>query len=258
MNDSFPLAVVGDVHGDVGWLRTLVMSCARESVRTILQVGDMGLDWPGRNRARMEARVGRLLADAGITMLTCGGNHDNWDTLSSLPVQPDGLATWRPHIRFLPRGGRTVVEGLVVGGLGGAFSVDGPPLRTAGKDWWPTEEPTEAEARKLIAGGPVDILLAHDVPAAVPMKGDMDLPSDVVAKANRTRDLLQMVVDELKPPHLFAGHWHTRVIHELNHPDGRRTRVDVLAQEYRPWGNAVLVTPGPMPLTIEPLHVRGT
>jgi hypothetical protein len=36
MNETFPLAVVGDVHGDVGWLRTLVMSCARENVRYVL------------------------------------------------------------------------------------------------------------------------------------------------------------------------------------------------------------------------------
>lgn len=257
MNEIFPLAVAGDIHGDVGWLRTLVISCARENVRTILQVGDLGADWPGRGRARMEARLERLLADAGITMLTCGGNHDNWDTLGALPVQPDGLATWRPHIRFLPRGGRTVVEGLVVGGLGGAFSVDGPPLRTPGKDWWPTEQPTEAEARNLITGGPVDILLTHDVPAAVPMKSELNLPIDVVAKANRTRELLQMVVDELEPPHLFAGHWHARLTHDLRHDSGRTTRVDVLAQEHHPWGNAVLVTPGPVPLTIEPLHIRG-
>lgn len=113
-----PLAVVGDVHGDIQWLRDVAASCARENVRTILQVGDLGLDWPGRNRARMEARLERLLAEQDMTMITCGGNHDNWDTLSALETEPDGLATWRPHIRFLPRGGRTEIAGLVVGGLG--------------------------------------------------------------------------------------------------------------------------------------------
>jgi hypothetical protein len=257
MNEMPPLAVVGDVHGDIQWLRDVVLSCARENVRTILQVGDLGLDWPGRNRARMETRLERLLAEEGMTMVTCGGNHDNWDTLSSLTVQPDGLATWRPHIRFLPRGGRATIEGLTVGGLGGAFSVDGPPLRTEGKDWWANEELTLEEAKSLIAGGPVAILLTHDVPAGVPMKSEMDLPMDVLARANRTRDLIQMAVDELKPPNLFAGHWHARVTHELQYPGGERTRVDVLAHEYHRWGNAVLVRRGPVSLTIEPLQVKG-
>lgn len=257
MNDTPPLAVVGDVHGDIQWLKDVALSCARKNVRTILQVGDLGLDWPGRNRARMEKRLERFLADEGMTMVTCGGNHDNWDTLSTLPIQPDGLATWRPHIRFLPRGGRTTIEGLTVGGLGGAFSVDGPPLRTEGKDWWANEEPTMEEARNLVAGGRVDILLSHDVPAAVPMQSEMDLPADVLARANGTRDLLQLVVDELKPRHVFAGHWHVRVTHELRHASGESTRVDVLAHEYQRLGNAVLVGPGPLPLSIEPLHVRG-
>ncbi|PTT70194.1 metallophosphoesterase family protein [Arthrobacter sp. HMWF013] len=257
MNEMRPLAVVGDVHGDIQWLRDVAVSCARENVRTILQVGDLGLDWPGRNRARLETRLERLLAAEGMTMVTCGGNHDNWDTLSSLPVQPDGLATWRPHIRFLPRGRRATIEGLTVGALGGAFSLDGPPLRTEGKDWWANEEPTPEEALNLVAGGHVDILLTHDVPAGVPMKSEMDLPADVLARANQTREIIQMVVDELKPGHVFCGHWHVQVTHELQHPTGERTRVNVLAHEYNRWGNAVLVRPGPLTLTVESLHVRG-
>lgn len=257
ISNKAPFAVVGDVHGDIQWLRDVVVSCARENVWTILQVGDLGLDWPGRNRARMEARLERLLADEGMTMVTCGGNHDNWDTLSALVTEPDGLATWRPHIRFLPRGGRTEIAGLTVGALGGACSIDGPPFRTEGKDWWANEEPTLEEANHLIAGGPVNVLLAHDVPAAVPMKSDMDLPINLLAKANRTRELLQTVVDELKPRYLFAGHWHQRVTHELLHATGERTRVEVLAHEYHRWGNAVLVQPGPLLLAIEPLHIKG-
>ncbi|MFD1846745.1 hypothetical protein ACFSFX_09065, partial [Arthrobacter flavus] len=161
------------------------------------------------------------------------------------------------HRRWTANGGptRTVIEGLTVGGLGGAFSID-QKYRTEGKDWWPNEEPTPEQAEQLLANGPVDILITHDVPVSVPMKSDLKLTADVISEAARTRILLDEVVRKLRPPHLFAGHWHQRRIHELKHEDGSVTRVDVLANELANNGNAVLVWPDEtMPLRVEPLRV---
>jgi hypothetical protein len=126
-------------------------------------------------RARYEDKLNRCLLEFGITLIVSGGNHDNWDTLEKLPVEEDGLATFRSNIRVLPGGGRTQIGGLVVGALGGAFSVD-QELRTEGKDWWSNEEPTPKEAQKLIADGPVDVLITHDAPAGVPLKSEFNLP----------------------------------------------------------------------------------
>lgn len=167
-----------------------------------------------------------------------------------------GLATFRGNIRVLPRGGRTTIGGLVVGGLGGAFSVD-KARRREGKDWWANEEPTAEEAQKLIAGGPVDVLITHDAPAGVPVKGDFKLTPDLIERAEQTRVLLREVVDELAPPHVFCSHWHQRRIHQITHPDGRVTRVDVLSMENSREGNGVLVWPGEPPVRIEPLFIRG-
>lgn len=251
-----PLAIFGDWHGDAGWALTPVRSAAREGVRTAIHVGDFGLDWPGAKRGRYEAKLNKCLVDLGVTLVVSGGNHDNWDTLEKLPVEPDGLATVRSNIRVLPRGGRTTVEGLIVGGLGGAFSVD-YRHRTEGKDWWANEEPTQKEAEKLVADGPLDILITHDAPSDVPLKGDIELDSHVALRANQTRLLLRQVVDSLAVPHVFCGHWHQRRIHELAHPDGRSTRVDVLNMENSRLGNGVLVWPGDAPLRIEPLAIAG-
>lgn len=256
MFDSRPLAVFGDWHGDAGWALTSVMSAAREGVRTALHVGDFGLDWPGAKRGRYESKLNKYLGELGVTLIVSGGNHDNWETLASLLVEPDGTAAVRSHIRVLPRGGRTTIEGLVVGGLGGAFSVD-YQHRTEGKDWWSTEEPTQEEAQKLVAGGPLDILITHDAPAGVPLKGDFRLSPEMAERAKRTRLLLRQVVDSLAVPHVFCGHWHQRRIHELAHPDGLSTRVDVLNMEYSRLGNGVLVWPGKVPLRVEPLPIRG-
>jgi hypothetical protein len=234
----------------------VIRSAAREGVRTLLHVGDFGLDWPGAKRGRYEARLNKHLLEFGIILILSGGNHDNWETLDRLAVQEDGLATYRSNIRILPRGSRTQICGLVVGGLGGAFSVD-HGYRTEGKDWWRNEEPTPEEAQRLIAGGPIDLLVTHDVPIGVPLKSEFDLSPELIARADRTRVLLREVVDSLAPAHVFCGHWHQRRIQELTHPDGRISRVDVLGKEHSRGGNAVLVWPGETPLRIEPLFVSG-
>jgi hypothetical protein len=219
-------------------------------------VGDFGLDWPGAKRGRYEANLNKYLFALGLTLIVSGGNHDNWETLETLPVDDDGMATFRSNIRVLPRGGRTQVEALVVGALGGAFSVD-YQHRREGRDWWRNEEPTPEEAQRLIAGGPVDVLITHDAPAGVPLKGDFELPPEIRSRAEQTRVLLRDVVDSLAPAHLFCGHWHQRRIHELTHKDGRISRVDVLDKENSRHGNAVLVWPGQTPVRIEQLVIKG-
>ncbi|WP_426763062.1 metallophosphoesterase family protein [Pseudarthrobacter sp. 1G09] len=245
----------GDWHGDTGWALASIRAAARQGVRTAIHVGDFGLDWPGPKRGRYEAKLNKYLVDLGITIIVSGGNHDNWDTLEKLTVEEDGLATIRSNIRVLPRGDRTLIEGLTVGGLGGAFSVD-YQHRTKGRDWWPNEEPTRKEAEALIAGGPLDILISHDVPAGVPLTGDFQLSPELIEKADNTRVLLREVVDSLVVPHLFCGHWHQRRTHELAHPNGNVTRVDVLNKENSRHGNGVLVWPGQVPLRIDPLDIR--
>jgi hypothetical protein len=255
-DNPVPLAVAGDWHGNLGWAISVIRSAAREGASAVLHVGDFGLDWPGPKRGRYESKLNKYLLELGVTLIVSGGNHDNWETLKRLPVETDGLATFRSNIRVLPRGGRTRIDRLVVGGLGGAFSVD-QDHRTESRDWWRNEEPTPEEARKLVAHGPVDILLTHDAPAGVPLKGDFVLPSDIYRQAEQTRVLLREVVDVLAPPHVFCGHWHQRRIHELVTPGGHISRVDVLNKEHSLEGNAVLVWPGEAPLRIEPLFIRG-
>lgn len=251
-----PIVVAGDWHGDVGFGLDAIRAAHASGVRTIIHVGDFGVDWPGATRGRFEARLGRMLVEKNVRLLVSAGNHDNWDTILKLPVGPDGLAVWRSNILILPRGGRTVVEGLTFGGLGGAYSVD-QHWRRQGRDWWFDEEPTQEEADKLVAGGHVDVLVTHDVPWGVPMTGDFELTPEMEARANETRFLLQSAVDRLLPPLVFCGHWHTRKIAQLTHSgSGKTTTVHVLGDQNSRAGNAVLLWPHT--LKVEPLFVRGT
>ncbi|OOP59424.1 hypothetical protein BMF89_20525 [Arthrobacter sp. SRS-W-1-2016] len=253
---SLPIAVFGDWHRHLGMGLAAIRAAADAGVTTLIHVGDFGVDWPGAERGRYEKRLNALLLERGMTLLVSPGNHDNLSSINLLEVQEDGLISWRSNIKVLPKGGRTVIDGLRVGGLGGAFSVD-KARRREGRDWWANEEPTVAQAERLIAGGDLDVLITHDVPAGVPMKPGLDLSPEIVAQADRTRILLRETVDRLYPRHVFCGHWHQRVISEIEHPDGRVTRVDVLASEQSKAGNGVLVYPGEPPLRIEPLLIRG-
>lgn len=250
------LGVVGDWHGDLGWSIKAVKSAARDGVSTLIHVGDVGLDWPGAKRGRYEQRLNSALAERGVELVASPGNHDCLSNIDKLDVQDDGLIIWRSHIKILPKGGRTIIEGLRVGGLGGALSVD-KKWRVEGKTWWADEEPTVEQAEKLMAGGDLDILVCHDVPMGVPVRGSFDLPADLVEYADRTRVLLRKVVDRTGVPNVFAGHWHQRVVHQIAHPDGRSTRVDVLNMEGSHAGNGVLAWPGTTPLRIEPLLIHG-
>ncbi|MET3143487.1 UNVERIFIED_ORG: hypothetical protein ABIB13_003223 [Arthrobacter sp. UYEF2] len=256
MTTKRPIAVFGDWHGDAGWSLTAIRSAAREGARTALHVGDFGFDFPGAKRGRYENKLNRYLVELELTLVVSLGNHDNHDTASKLEIEADGMGRIRSNIRLLPRGGRAMLEGVVVGGLGGAFSVDANH-RTAGRDWWANEEPTEQEARALMGGGPVDLLITHDVPAGVPLRGDFELSEELRRRADVTRHLLADVVQELKPPHLVAGHWHQRLTHDLVRNDGGVTRVDVLAAENSRAGNGILVWPLERPLQIEPLIIKG-
>jgi hypothetical protein len=99
--------------------------------------------------------------------------------------------------------------------------------------------------------------VTHDVPLAVPMVADFKLPPAIIDRANVTRELLQDVVDQLQPGHVFCGHWHQRKTHQLVHPDGSVTTVEVLANEYNRRTNAVLVSRGERGLVVEPLDLSG-
>lgn len=251
-----PIVIAGDVHGNLQWMRSLIRSARAAGAETILQVGDLGVLWPGRNKGRFDAKLDRYLCGFGMDLIFIDGNHDHHRELRELEVESDGLARVRERIKYLPRGGRITLHGMRIGGLGGAFSVD-YEWRKAGASWWPGIEEVEVtDVEKLIAGGALDILLTHDVPAAIPLTGGLELSDETKARAQVSRDLLQRAVDTIRPPNVFSGHWHQRFIGAVDHPDGSHTRVDGLNMDGSQAGNAVLVRPG-RPLKIEPLIVRG-
>jgi predicted phosphodiesterase len=250
-------AVAGDWHGNLGTARAAIRTLKHESIHLLFQVGDLAVRWPGAKKGRFDSRLETLLADADIEFLFIDGNHDNHEELRRLPLRPDGTSRLSEHIHYIPRG--TVIEraGLRIGGLGGAYSID-RRHRTEGKDLWADlEEPTPAEARLLIENGPCDVLLLHDAPAGFRgLRSGTFLPLPLRSEADRTRQLLQDAVMELKPRLAFCGHWHQRRTDTINWADGSSTEVHVLNDDSSWAGNLAQVGSVGGEYQVSPLIIR--
>lgn len=211
----------GDFHGNTRWAVHVLAEAKRAGARAVLQLGDFGL-WPGSAGMRFLHDISAAAAEHELPVLWVDGNHEDFDQLEDYPIGPDGLRRIRPWIWHLPRGFRWTWSGLRFAALGGATSLD-RPARTPHVSWWPGEEITWADAQRAVEGGETDVLLTHDCPAGVDIPGLPPAsvwPPEELRRANAHRALLRTVVDELRPTHLFHGHFHSRYDAELPLPGG--------------------------------------
>lgn len=255
--ETTSFVVLGDLHGDLQWARRAVRATAEIGVTRIFQVGDAGFCWPGRDKYKFDRRLDKTLKEHCVELVFIDGNHDAHSELRRLPVEDNGLALLRDQIFYLPRGARIQYAGLDIGALGGAYSVD-QQWRTRGKDWWPEEEVDPSDVQRLVAKGPLDVLLTHDAPIGVHgLESQFSLPEQTVQRANLSRELLQEALDALRPRHVFCGHWHQRQTFELTHGESvAATQVDVLDMNGSREGNGVQVRVLPnRELRIAPLHI---
>jgi len=222
--------LVGDTHGDLAWWRHLIQLADEHQCQGIFQLGDFGI-WPGAEGRRYLDAVESSLDAAGLTGWFVDGNHDDFDQLLALPVGPDGWRPVRPHLFHAPRGHRWSWQGVRFLAMGGAGSVD-VAKRIPGRTWWPQEAITDEDVSRVVAGGPVRVMLTHDAPTRarpVPLgethwelEGVLPEVLDYCA-ASQAR--LQSVVDATKPELLVHGHWHLFRDDRLKHGPGNWYRV---------------------------------
>ncbi|MBM7466102.1 metallophosphoesterase [Microbacterium esteraromaticum] len=205
------VAVCGDWHGNLGWLRMLTRALPNLAydVTTILQLGDWGMD---------PLETEPLFAAAGIErVLVSVGNHEAFDLISPLLAEHPGAAVRVSDITWiLPRPARLTIGGRTVLSLGGAASVD-RIWRTEGRGWWPDEAITDAQVAAAIAGGPADVMLTHESPAATPVRAVRELlgtnpnrfPTEALEESAKSRARVSEVWDAVRPELLMHGHMHT-------------------------------------------------
>lgn len=204
------VAVCGDWHGNIGWLRMLTRALPNLAydVTTVLQLGDWGMD---------PLATDALFAEAGIERVFVSvGNHDRFDLITPLLAERPGAAVRVSEITWiLPRPARLTIGGRTILSLGGASSVD-KIWRTEGRDWWPDEAITDEHVAAAIAGGTADIMLTHESPADTPVRAVRELlqtnpngfPAEALAESALSRARVRRVWDAVRPTLLMHGHMH--------------------------------------------------
>jgi hypothetical protein len=221
MADPKKIMMVGDLHGNTGWARTLIGRAPEllhdEPFRLLLQLGDFGI-WPGRIDYIPE--LSKALDRAGAIMWFLDGNHEDFPKLARLRAlsgaADDELAPVDPDRRIwhVPRGYRWNWNHLDWLAVGSGVSLD-RARRAEGASWWPQEEITAEETQRIRAGRQVDVMVSHDVPTSVMTVLRPQLPEApgwweerdfIRSGANQAR--LQLILDAAMPDHLFHGHLH--------------------------------------------------
>ncbi|WP_171041381.1 metallophosphoesterase family protein [Sinomonas susongensis] len=248
------ILIAGDWHRDAHWAVETIKAARQQGLRHVIHLGDLGAFWPSdypeppsRTNSLGKAygftrSLSDAVRDANIKFMFIDGNNDNHEFLAQLPRRRRRARMM--GLTYLPRGTRFRLGGRRFGALGGAYSLDRGQRRHH-VDWWPEEEPTAEDVRRL-GDRRLDVLLAHEVPASVELPASFPVRPETEAEANRTRELVQAAVEATRPAQLFAGHWHQRLTVPV---PGSDTVLQVLDMQRRLGNSVVLDT---KTLTVEP------
>jgi predicted phosphodiesterase len=220
----------GDTHGNNRHISYLFETAKREQCGTIFQVGDFGY-WPHTDDGKLFLlNVDAHIRDTGIQFYWIDGNHDNHEAIAALPVSDDGLRYLTVDGGFVhvPRGSSLYLDGLLVMGYGGAFSIDKQyrlehEARTGVRVYWPGEMIDWEHclmAGHLMRGQRPDILATHDAPSGFEMGNEWKA---LIRQTTANRAALRTLMRTVEPQRVICGHWHERKTAEV---DG--TRIDVL------------------------------
>lgn len=230
--------VIGDLHGRIKELARIDEYCAREGINWVIQVGDLGVCWPGEDCQiiryfNKRDRQGR----PGAFWITCLGNHDNWNRFDiSRRKEAKKLNKLHTEVTLVPYAPGLVAANRpafldIFGGMlfcGGAVSTDAdyrPPTgwsndshpgRIESKDWWRAEAPSQEDLQKfcdLIDEKKPKYVFTHDGPDfAHHARG-----SGVCQKSNlrwdycsRSYEIISKITEH-KPSRWFFGHHHELV-----------------------------------------------
>lgn len=208
MNEN-QILLLGDVHGEGGWLRLAIKTAKALGITHILQLGDFGF-WPHHGSGVQFLRGTQdLLNEFSVELWWIDGNHENHDILAMQERDEDGF--WRAGpITHIGRGSRWTWGGRTFLGCGGAYSID-KPYRVEGESWWAGETITEADLMRC-AGPNVDVLVTHDAPlGAMNIMGPGTVgDKDTYPESYANRGRVAALCDIVQPVILCHGHYHHR------------------------------------------------
>ena len=204
------IGFIGDIHGRWDDLYRDVQLLTDAGAEMLIQVGDFGCWHPDKHMSVAYTWDDLKLA---VPVHWIDGNHEDFPFLQSMVEwdlpEPQPVAE---NLIYIPRGTILELGGLRFGFLGGAASVD-RMQRILGRDWFPEELPSYAEAMRLANGpGTLDVMVCHDCPeeAADPLVRIKDDP-----QSNGNRLMLQTLVEALQPTYFCFGHYHQWLVQDV-------------------------------------------
>jgi predicted phosphodiesterase len=206
--DISKIVFAGDWHMNPGYAEYAIAWAKSQDAQVILHTGDFGYTFV---REFVNA-VHEAAEESDLIVMFVDGNHEDFNYLYSLPIDPDGVRrVTDERIWHLPRGFRWEWSGKSFLALGGAVSVD-QDYRTPGASWWPEETITFGEAILIAEEGHADIMVTHDAPAGheIPGLRPDDFAPHLIHASELHRKTLKHVVDEVTPELLVHGHYHIR------------------------------------------------
>jgi Icc-related predicted phosphoesterase len=234
------LGLVGDTHGNTKSFVHILNEMGSRKITHVFVVGDFGLWTHFADGHEFLDDVNSAAEGNNLSVLAVGGNHENWDHwewfCANMPTHK-GFAMVRRRVLLAPKvhDFRLANKQFVV--AGGAVSIDkdsrlesergvrdrwsgqvvkrGTGARTL---WWPNEELTDDDVRKIEQTSPkADILLTHDCSNFTNFQHR--LKPDPASERHRQR--IDKVIKATEPKVHFHGHMHTKYEWEntLSHGD---------------------------------------
>ncbi len=170
--------------------------------------GDAGFMWDVSNETKY---WDNWTNELGFTVVSCFGNHCNYDAIRALPAEEwnGGIVRKvRPHVMYLENGELFNICGHTIFIQGGAASID-KVYRKEGKSWWSSEIPSQEEFEHAAntlkhVNFNVDIILSHTAPNSMIDRIDRFYPQydDV------TNFLEKFVYSQTTYKQAFCGHFH--------------------------------------------------
>lgn len=255
------IGVMGDLHGDIEHAMQAFRTFANRDVRVILQLGDWGILWPGRNWQIDLRKVSRALARNQQSMFFVDGNHDWHPKILEYPVDAAGIRWITTNIAHLPRSYRTQVGGqFTLAALGGANSLD-RRLRREGVSWWPEEQISESDLRRL-GSQRVHVLVGHEAPlmdeanlAATAV--EMGFSADDAAYAAASRVMFRRAVSQTHPRLTLGGHYHRLIDQTITLPGPTSDQLRVVVLDMNGKGRVNLAILNTLTLGLEFLYRNG-
>ena len=222
------LGFLGDIHGDAPKLRHAAQQAKNKGATALIQVGDFGV-YP----SMMDALVAAAQSSP-IPIYFIDGNHEHYPIINSWPSRGTKEIV-AGKLTYVRRGEVLVIDGVRVGFLGGAGSID-HNYRTAGVSWFPMDEQIkDDEVDALLAAGPVDVLVTHTPPRSF-IDAHFDTSPIRAALARKafgaspdwtdpSADRVERAWVSLGRPPLYCGHMHIAIAT----PEIRLLGIDELA-----------------------------